>query len=96
MLLIILYLFLNCVQEEDHCCNNCEEVREAYRKKGWALSNPDEIDQVDIYWFFEVGFKVISSDLKYVIQVNGSCGLETYCTKYELLWWWLLFCFLFC
>ncbi|KAG0570629.1 hypothetical protein M758_6G169600 [Ceratodon purpureus] len=31
--------------EEDHCCNNCEEVREAYRKKGWALSNPDLIDQ---------------------------------------------------
>ncbi|KAL8523472.1 hypothetical protein ACS0TY_013434 [Phlomoides rotata] len=30
---------------DDECCNNCEEVREAYRKKGWALSNPDEIDQ---------------------------------------------------
>lgn len=43
------YLFVDCVQEEDHCCNNCEEVREAYRKKGWALSNPDLIDQVDIY-----------------------------------------------
>ena len=22
------------------CCNTCEEVREAYRKKGWAISNP--------------------------------------------------------
>lgn len=32
------------VADED-CCNNCEEVREAYRKKGWALSNPDSIDQ---------------------------------------------------
>ncbi|XP_073127609.1 uncharacterized protein [Henckelia pumila] len=30
---------------DDDCCNNCEEVREAYRKKGWALSNPDSIDQ---------------------------------------------------
>ncbi|XP_042017589.1 endoplasmic reticulum-Golgi intermediate compartment protein 3-like [Salvia splendens] len=30
---------------DDECCNNCEEVREAYRKKGWALSNPDLIDQ---------------------------------------------------
>ncbi|KAL7116668.1 hypothetical protein ACP275_03G018500 [Erythranthe tilingii] len=30
---------------EDECCNNCEEVREAYRKKGWALSNPDLVDQ---------------------------------------------------
>ncbi|XP_047975419.1 endoplasmic reticulum-Golgi intermediate compartment protein 3-like [Salvia hispanica] len=30
---------------DDDCCNNCEEVREAYSKKGWALSNPDMIDQ---------------------------------------------------
>ncbi|KAI3996392.1 hypothetical protein MKX01_026860 [Papaver californicum] len=29
------------------CCNSCEEVREAYRKKGWGMSNPDEIDQVN-------------------------------------------------
>lgn len=45
----IVYLIVDCVQEEDHCCNNCEDVREAYRKKGWAFSNPDLIDQVDIY-----------------------------------------------
>ncbi|KAH9325488.1 hypothetical protein KI387_005666 [Taxus chinensis] len=32
-------------QADDECCNNCEEVREAYRKKGWALTNPDLIDQ---------------------------------------------------
>ncbi|GAB4859588.1 hypothetical protein Ancab_011061, partial [Ancistrocladus abbreviatus] len=30
---------------DDDCCNSCEEVREAYRKKGWAISNPDLIDQ---------------------------------------------------
>lgn len=30
---------------DDHCCNSCEEVREAYQKKGWGLSNPDLIDQ---------------------------------------------------
>ncbi|GAA0138713.1 hypothetical protein LIER_00405 [Lithospermum erythrorhizon] len=24
---------------------NCEEVSEAYRKKGWGLSNPDSVDQ---------------------------------------------------
>ncbi|KAL2503815.1 Endoplasmic reticulum vesicle transporter protein [Abeliophyllum distichum] len=30
---------------DDDCCNSCEEVREAYRKKGWAMSNPDLIDQ---------------------------------------------------
>nr|GMD56020.1 endoplasmic reticulum-Golgi intermediate compartment protein 3-like isoform X1 [Ipomoea batatas] len=30
---------------DDDCCNSCEDVREAYRKKGWAISNPDLIDQ---------------------------------------------------
>ncbi|KAF5444161.1 hypothetical protein F2P56_036658 [Juglans regia] len=30
---------------DDDCCNSCEEVREAYRKKGWALTNMDMIDQ---------------------------------------------------
>ncbi|KAJ3703094.1 hypothetical protein LUZ61_006799 [Rhynchospora tenuis] len=30
---------------EDQCCNNCEEVQEAYKKKGWALPNLDLIDQ---------------------------------------------------
>ncbi|XP_022013047.1 endoplasmic reticulum-Golgi intermediate compartment protein 3 [Helianthus annuus] len=30
---------------DEECCNSCEDVREAYRKKGWALSDPDLIDQ---------------------------------------------------
>ncbi|WOL06418.1 endoplasmic reticulum-Golgi intermediate compartment protein 3-like [Canna indica] len=30
---------------DEECCNSCEEVREAYRKKGWGLSDPDVIDQ---------------------------------------------------
>ncbi|WZZ72491.1 hypothetical protein YC2023_083861 [Brassica napus] len=30
---------------DDTCCNSCDEVREAYRKKGWALSDPESIDQ---------------------------------------------------
>ncbi|GAA0157164.1 hypothetical protein LIER_14488 [Lithospermum erythrorhizon] len=30
----------------DHdCCNTCEEVREAYQKKGWGMTNTDLIDQ---------------------------------------------------
>ncbi|KAF7803706.1 endoplasmic reticulum-Golgi intermediate compartment protein 3-like [Senna tora] len=33
------------LQSDDQCCNSCEEVREAYKKKGWALSNMDLIDQ---------------------------------------------------
>lgn len=32
-------------QSDEDCCNSCEEVREAYRRKGWALTNPDLIDQ---------------------------------------------------
>ena len=34
------------LQSDEDCCNTCEEVREAYRRKGWALTNPDLIDQV--------------------------------------------------
>ncbi|XP_077241504.1 uncharacterized protein LOC143882013 [Tasmannia lanceolata] len=30
---------------DDDCCNSCEEVREAYRKKGWGMTNPDLMDQ---------------------------------------------------
>ncbi|XP_073150229.1 uncharacterized protein [Henckelia pumila] len=30
---------------DDECCNSCEEVREAYRKKGWGITNTDMIDQ---------------------------------------------------
>ncbi|KAM0952896.1 putative endoplasmic reticulum vesicle transporter [Dioscorea sansibarensis] len=30
---------------DEQCCNSCEDVREAYRKKGWGLSNPDLVDQ---------------------------------------------------
>ncbi|KAL8208947.1 hypothetical protein R6Q57_008359, partial [Mikania cordata] len=30
---------------DDECCNSCEEVREAYRRKGWGMANPDLIDQ---------------------------------------------------
>lgn len=31
--------------EENQCCNTCESVREAYRKKGWAFKNADNIEQ---------------------------------------------------
>jgi hypothetical protein len=30
---------------EDQCCNTCEEVREAYRLKGWSFQAPDQIEQ---------------------------------------------------
>jgi len=28
-----------------YCCNTCDQVQETYRKKGWAFSNPDSIEQ---------------------------------------------------
>lgn len=33
-------------QSDDQCCNSCEEVRDAYRKKGWSVTNVELIDQV--------------------------------------------------
>jgi len=38
---------------DDDCCNSCEEVREAYRKKGWAMTNADLIDQCHREGFIE-------------------------------------------
>jgi hypothetical protein len=33
------------------CCNSCEEVRDAYNRKGWAFSDPDSIEQVILFLF---------------------------------------------
>lgn len=38
---------------DDHCCNSCEDVREAYQKKGWAVTNPELIDQCKREGFLE-------------------------------------------
>ncbi|XP_019461974.1 PREDICTED: endoplasmic reticulum-Golgi intermediate compartment protein 3-like [Lupinus angustifolius] len=32
-------------ESDDHCCNSCEEVRDAYKKRGWGMTNADLIDQ---------------------------------------------------
>ncbi|KAF7238943.1 Endoplasmic reticulum-Golgi intermediate compartment protein 3, partial [Varanus komodoensis] len=31
--------------EDIKCCNSCDDVREAYRRRGWAFKNPDTIEQ---------------------------------------------------
>jgi len=31
--------------EKGKCCNTCDDVREAYRIKGWAFTDPDGIEQ---------------------------------------------------
>lgn len=54
--LVSFYLMLFVIMQSDNdCCNSCEEVRETYRKKGWALTNPDLIDQVSILVVFLFG-----------------------------------------
>ncbi|KAK8558779.1 hypothetical protein V6N13_098417 [Hibiscus sabdariffa] len=40
-------------QSDDDCCNSCEEVRDRYRQKGWAVTNEDLIDQCKREGFFE-------------------------------------------
>jgi hypothetical protein len=49
------------LQSDEDCCNSCEDVREAYRKKGWAVTNPDLMDQVlycvIIYWSSRFNFQ---------------------------------------
>ena len=37
----------------EQCCNNCDEVREAYRLKGWAFGNPEGIEQCEREGFAE-------------------------------------------
>lgn len=39
----------SCYGAEDEtrrCCNTCEQIREQYRKKGWAFTNPERMEQV--------------------------------------------------
>ncbi|GAB2219435.1 hypothetical protein Droror1_Dr00007070 [Drosera rotundifolia] len=38
---------------DDQCCNSCEEVHDAYEKKGWAMTNKDLIDQCEREGFFK-------------------------------------------
>ena len=31
---------------DGECCNSCDDVREAYTRKGWSFGNPGGIEQV--------------------------------------------------
>jgi len=35
----------SCYGAAEECCNTCESVREAYRKKGWGFTNLNKIEQ---------------------------------------------------
>ena len=30
---------------DGECCNDCQTVQDAYKRKGWSFSNPDGIEQ---------------------------------------------------
>lgn len=36
------------------CCNTCEQVREAYVRKGWSFSDPDGIEQVSSFFVMDL------------------------------------------
>uniref|UniRef100_A0A8C8A952 Endoplasmic reticulum-Golgi intermediate compartment protein n=1 Tax=Otus sunia TaxID=257818 RepID=A0A8C8A952_9STRI len=38
-------VFFWCYPGVEKCCNTCDDVREAYRRRGWAFKNPDSIEQ---------------------------------------------------
>lgn len=48
------------------CCNTCEDVREAYRRKGWALSSIDDVKQV-ILLFTGLLYSGIADNCKIVV-----------------------------
>ena len=50
------------------CCNTCDQVREAYRQKGWALKDTDEIEQCKREGFSE----------KIKAQQNEGCRMYGY------------------
>ncbi len=71
-------------QSDDQCCNSCEDVREAYRQKGWAIGDPEIIDQVFMirpasgYWSFlsttSAHFLLVGDKLNLVIMLlSPSC-----------------------
>ncbi len=35
--------------DDKQCCNTCEQVKAAYRKKGWAFASSRPVEQVYIY-----------------------------------------------
>jgi len=35
----------SCYGSKEGCCNTCEEVKEAYRLKGWGFTSPSKIEQ---------------------------------------------------
>lgn len=43
--------------ENAGCCNTCDEVREAYVRRGWSFVNPDAVEQVILSSFSPFPYK---------------------------------------
>lgn len=50
------------------CCNTCDQVREAYRKKGWGIDDPDNIEQCA-----NEGWKT-----NFLSQAKEGCNIQGY------------------
>lgn len=63
-------------ESDDECCNSCEEVREAYRKKGWGITHPDMIDQCKREGFIEKVKEEVGEGCNIVgfLEVNKVAG----------------------
>ena len=68
------------IQSDEDCCNTCEEVREAYRRKGWAITNPDVIDQVYFSWFLVSDFVCSISILLIILIAQPVFLIKNYTT----------------
>ncbi|RRT43319.1 hypothetical protein B296_00011743, partial [Ensete ventricosum] len=62
---------------DEDCCNSCEEVREAYRKKGWGLSDPEIIDQVVPTVYTDIRDHTIQSNQVILVPAKVVFGVFT-------------------
>lgn len=62
---------------EKRCCNTCEDVREAYRRKGWALSDVDDIKQVRMGLLLQCTELVKSLIIINCLFLSCNCGQQT-------------------
>ncbi|KAJ6942139.1 endoplasmic reticulum-Golgi intermediate compartment protein 3-like isoform X2 [Populus alba x Populus x berolinensis] len=68
---------------DDDCCNTCEEVREAYRRKGWAMTNMDLIDQCKREGFIQM----IKDEEGEGCNINGSLEVNRVAGSFHFAPW---------
>jgi hypothetical protein len=60
----------------EQCCNTCDEVRESYRMKGWAFSNPEGIEQCEREGFTVGRYSCVARRSTHSVQAPGFNPLE--------------------